>query len=298
MRGISLLKTGCIVLLLALGFVRCSTPELPVARYYDYDKDLPLQDSVKLISDTSGIQLYYLTYRSVHDRKVTGLLSLPEKVSPPVPVVILMHGLGDRKTVDYIEAGNNYLLNAGYAVLRLDICNHGDRHKYDYDFDLIEGYKYWTRDMVAQTVFDLRRAIDFIETRKELDHGRIGYFGFSLGGIIGTVFCGVEKRVKVPVIVLAGGSLNLMFGIKALSKETRDFLSFIDPINFVASVSPRPLLMINAENDEIVPPITSKLLYKKAKNPKKIIWYPSKHRSLPIDKAYPDGIHWFDTYLK
>jgi len=176
-----------------------------------------------------------------------------------------MHGLGDRKTVDYIEAGNQYLLDAGYAVLRLDISNHGDRLKYDYDFDLTDGYRYWTRDLITQTVFDLRRAVDFIQTREELDHQRIGYYGISLGGIIGTIFCSVEERIEVPVIVLAGGNLNLMFGKKALSGDTKNYLSIIDPINYVAKISPRPLLMINAAEDDVVPPITSKLLFKAAK---------------------------------
>ena len=132
--------------------------------------------------------------------------------------------------MDYIEAGNHYLLDAGYAVLRLDISNHGDRIKYDYDFDLTGGYRYWTRDIITQTVYDLRRAVDFINTREELDQDRIGFFGISLGGIIGTIFCSVEERIEVPVIVLAGGNLNLMFGKDALSGDTKDYLSIIDPI--------------------------------------------------------------------
>ena len=279
--------------------ISCSgDKELPVAKYYEYDQELPLLDSVRLITDSADFKLFYLTYRSVHDTKVTGLLTLPGKGEQPFPTIILLHGLGDRKTVDYIEAGNQYMLDAGYAVLRLDISNHGDRFKYDYDFDLTDGYRYWTRDLITQTVFDLRRAVDFIETREELDPDRIGYYGISLGGIIGTIFCSVEERIEVPVIVLAGGSLNLMFGKGALSGDTKDYLSIIDPINYVAKISPRPLLMINAENDDVVPPITSKLLFKAAKDPKEIIWYPAKHHDIPIDKVYPDGIHWFDRYLK
>ena len=283
---------------LFISLVSCGgKPSFPVAGYYDYDHDLPLLDSVRPAGDTADSTVLYLTYRSVHNARVTGLLTLPREGAGPFPVVILMHGLGDRKTVDYVEAGNDYLIDAGYAVLRLDISNHGDRFLYDYDFNLTGGYRYWTRDVISQTVFDLRRAVDFIQTRDELDHERIGYFGISLGGIIGTVFCGVEERVKVPVIVLAGGSLNLMFGMDALSRDTKDYLSIIDPINFVRMISPRPLLMVNAENDDVVPPLTSKLLYKAAKEPKKIIWHPSKHHDLPVDKAYPDGIHWFDEYL-
>ncbi len=298
MRFFKIIRTGLFVTFLSLFFSCGGDKELPVALYYEYDQDLPLLDSLRPLEDSADVRLFYLTYQSVHDKKVTALLSLPKQGEQPYPTIILMHGLGDRKTVDYIEAGEQYLLNAGYAVLRLDISNHGDRFKYAYDFDLTEGYRYWTRDLITQTVFDLRRAVDFIQSREELDPERIGYFGISLGGIIGTIFCSVEERVKVPVIVLAGGQLNLMFGKKALSGDTKNYLSIIDPINYVAEISPRPLLMINAEKDDVVPPITSKLLFKAANKPKEIIWHPSGHHNLPIDKAYPEGIQWFDQYLK
>ena len=271
--------------------------KLPVGKYYEYDRELPLQDSVRLISDTTDHSLYYITFQSIHDAEVTGLLTIPKKGKEPFATILLMHGLGDRKTVDYIEAGNQYFLEAGYAVLRLDVSNHGDRKRNDYEFSFTDGYRYWSRDIITQTVFDLRRAVDFIYTRDELDHERIGYYGISLGGIIGTVFCAVEERLKVPVIALAGGSLNLMFGTDAISSDTKSYLSIIDPINYVKMISPRPLLMINAENDDIVPPITSKLLFKAAKDPKEIIWYPAKHHDIPIDKVYPDGVNWFNEHL-
>ena len=274
-----------------------SREEISVLKYYDYDFSLPLEDSVNLLPDSSGYQLYATNFTSVHNKKVTGLLSVPDNVKQPMPVVILLHGLGDRKTVDYIQAGHDYFAKNGFAVMRIDIANHGARVEHDYEFDLTDGYRYWTRDIISQTVFDLRRTIDFLQTRPEIDAKRIGYFGISLGGVIGTIFCGVDDRVKVPIIALAGGNLSLMFGVDALKDDTKDFFSIIDPINFVEKISPRPLLMINAENDEVINPITSKLLFRKAKDPKKIIWYPSKHRDLPVEKAYPEGVNWFQQYL-
>lgn len=281
-----------------LMFISCGTQQdFPILKYYAYDQDLPLNDSVTLISDTLNHTLSAVAFTSVHNKRVTGLLTIPKKTQSPMPVVILMHGLGDRVTVDYIEAGHQHFVENGYAVLRINIANHGNREEHDYDFSLTDGYRYWTRDIITQTVFDLRRSIDFLATQKEIDAERIGYYGISLGGIIGTVFCGVDERVKVPVIALAGGNLNLMFGMDALSEETLDFMSFIDPINFVEQIHPRPILMINSENDEVVAPVTSKLLYKKAKDPKNIIWYPSKHRDLPIGKAYQDGVEWFQKHL-
>jgi cephalosporin-C deacetylase-like acetyl esterase len=274
-----------------------SKQDFPVQKFYNYDHELPLNDSIQLVSNDDGLKLYSVSFSSVHDKRVTGLLSIPDETKGPLPVIILLHGLGDRKTVDYIEAGYQYFQQSGYAVLRIDIDNHGDRKKYDYDFDLTDGYRYWTRDIITQTVFDLRRSIDFLERRVEIDKDRIGFFGISLGGIIGTIFSGVDKRVKAPVIALAGGNLSLMFGIDAFTEETKDFFSIIDPINFVQEIAPRPLLMINAENDEVIDPLTSKLLFRKAKQPKEIIWYPSKHRDLPIEEAYPAGIEWFQKHL-
>ena len=103
--------------------------------------------------------------------------------------------------------------------------------------------------------------------------------------------------MKVPVIALGGGGMHLMFGMDALSDDTKDYLSMMEPNNFVEKISPRPLLMINAENDDIVPPMMSKLMYKVANDPKEIIWYPAKHHDIPIDKVYPDGIRWFKKYL-
>jgi len=242
-------------------------------------------------------RLYDVTYRSVHNKKVTALLTVPKNATQPLPVIILLHGKGDSKTVDYIEYGNDFFYKNGYAVLRIDFDNHGERIENEFDFDLTGKYKYWSRNIITQTVFDLRRAVDFIELRSELDADKIGFFGISLGGITGVIFCSVEKRVKAPVLALAGGQMNLMFGKNALSSETKDYLSIIEPMNFIKQIAPRPLLMLNAENDEIVLPMMSKLLYNKAENPKNIIWYPAKHHTIPLDKTYQEGLNWFNQYL-
>jgi len=292
-----ILKSLLFALIAFIGSACLSKKEISVTAYYNYDHGFPLDASVKLLSDSSGVALYSVEYTSTHNERVTGLLAMPKEKSGPLPVVILLHGLGDRKTVDYIEAGNSLLTKHGYAVLRIDVANHGDRKVYDYEFDLTDGFKYWTRDIISQTVFDLRRAVDFLETREDIDKDRIGFFGISLGGMIGTVFCGVDKRVAVPVITLAGGNLSLMFGVDAITNEAKEYFSIIDPINFIAQIKPRPLLMINAENDEVIPPITSTLLFKAASEPKKIIWYNSKHRDLPVEEAYLAAIQWFDEKL-
>ncbi len=288
-----------ILLLLTLSFKIASETSkvLPVSIYYEYDRAIPLKDSLSVLIDNDDYILYDLTCNSVHDERVTGLLSIPKNATAPVPIIILMHGLGDHKGVDYVEYGNAFLLKNGYAVLRIDFKEHGERKRDTYKFDLTGDYKYWTRNVISQTVFDLRRSVDFIETRKELDASRIGYYGISLGGITGTIFCGIEDRIKVPVIALAAGQMNLRFKDDASTGDAKNFVSIIEPINFVKQIAPRPFLMLNAKNDEVIPPVMSKLLFDAAENPKEIIWYDAKHRDAPIDIIYADGLNWFNEHL-
>ena len=139
--------------------------EIAIDRYYDYDFNFPLDDSVRVQKETDQYVMHYVTFRSFHDAVVTGLLTIPKNVTVLAPVVIFVHGIGDFKDRDYMELGHQYLVDSSYAVFRIDIANHGDRKTRDYDYDFVKGYRYWTRDVVAQTVFDLRRSIDFLKTR-------------------------------------------------------------------------------------------------------------------------------------
>lgn len=284
-------------LLVALILNGChSSRDFAGTAYYAYDSKAPLNTNASTMGEYGDMH-YEVEFSSTHGQRVTGILSYPEQVGPPVPVVILIHGKGDHKQVDYISAGEQFIRNAGYAVLRIDLYNHGPRKYNEFDFSFDGPARYRSREVITQSVFDLRRAVDFIESREELDHNRIGYFGISLGGIIGTIFSGVDDRIKVPVNALAGGQLNLMFGVKKLSEEHQNYLSVMDPINYVERISPRPLLMINAENDEVIPPETSRILFNKAKEPKKIIWYEARHKTIPLKKTYEEGISWFDKHL-
>ncbi|MBT6764644.1 MAG: hypothetical protein HOA90_08940, partial [Prolixibacteraceae bacterium] len=122
-----------IYLFILVFLISCGNSKLlPVSSFYEYDKKLPLQDSVKLIKETADYKLFYVTFQSVQNKKVTGLLTIPAGHENPLPVIILLHGKGDRKTVDYIEYGNELLYKNGFAVLRIDIINHGDRIENSY----------------------------------------------------------------------------------------------------------------------------------------------------------------------
>jgi eukaryotic-like serine/threonine-protein kinase len=60
------------------------------------------------------------------------------------------------------------------------------------------------RDLVVQWRKDLGRAIDYLETRPDIDGNRLAFYGLSLGGFWGPVLTQVEQRFKASVLVAGG----------------------------------------------------------------------------------------------
>jgi cephalosporin-C deacetylase-like acetyl esterase len=86
----------------------------------------------------------------------------------------------------------------------------------------------------------LGRTIDYIETRKDLDHEKLAYYGVDTGAYLGNILPALEKRIKV--VVLAGAGFYP--GRK---------LPEVDEINFAPRVKV-PVLMINGRYDYFFPP--------------------------------------------
>lgn len=298
--------------------------------FYNYDKTLPLNPKEKFLKETAYSKQYKIIYESTHNEKVPAFFNIPKKGTPPFPCIIVMHGYtGDKSDISIAEP---FTSSAGYATFAIDAQYHGERQitgKDIYGFFMLQN-----RDAIIQTIIDLRRAIDYLETRPEIDASRIGYVGGSMGGIMGALFAGVDERVKVPVLLVGGADWIKMIELShiAPAEEFKKILNLplaeqkkvlkekipgiilnnykqlnlktlieeiapADPIYFADKISPRPLLMQNGLFDELVPPPTNQLLFDLAKEPKHIDWYESGH-GLPMNMTIKRIMWWFDTFLK
>ncbi len=59
-------------------------------------------------------------------------------------------------------------------------------------------------DFQVQLVKDFKRCLDYLETRQDIDTGKLAYYGMSWGGDLGAIIPAVEERLKASVL-LAGG---------------------------------------------------------------------------------------------
>lgn len=282
-----MIKKRILVIIFLLSLVLPAFAEsedlVPVDAFFQYDQRMLLKVKKEVLRETRDYIQYHVTYDSAHDRRVTSLLTIPKFGTPPYPVVIYQHGMSERKEVEHIVKGTEKLIKEGFAVFSIDAEYHGEREKSSPGFLhnlLVKGRVYTFRDMFIQTVIDLRRGIDYLSKERDINKEKIGYIGISMGGIIGIIVSAVDKRIKAPIFLVAGGNFKENMPMIGMLPESVDILPIIDPIYFIDRISPHPILMINGLKDPSMME-GAKDLYKRAGEPKKIVWIDAEHVKLP-----------------
>jgi dienelactone hydrolase len=186
-------------------------------------------------------------------------------------VILLQHGAGGSKSSEYLAVAAAPWVAGGAAVACIDFPLHGERANAKLARFLDPGAPAHRDDALRigfarQAVSDLRRALDALERIDELDAARVAYAGFSLGALVGAVFCALDPRPRAAALALGGGG----FG----PPET-------DPARFVARIAPRPVLFVNARGDQTVPRAVAETLHAAAGEPKEVAWFEGGHTTLP-----------------
>jgi len=71
------------------------------------------------------------------------------------------------------------------------------------------------RDIAIQEVREFRRAIDYTETRPDIDMATLSYYGHSWGGRVGAQVLAIEPRIKLGILNQAGFNLTVHEDISA-----------------------------------------------------------------------------------
>ncbi len=134
------------------------------------------------------------------------------------PVVICLHGTGGSKDDANIKSLLYRFSKLGFMAVAIDARYHGERVK------KTTGHNYYTEAIIQawqnkdtahqqhpfffDTVYDLWRLVDYLVTRPDVDTGRIGMMGISMGGIETWMAASVDTRIKVAVPVIAAQSFK------------------------------------------------------------------------------------------
>src|SRR6185503_19381813 len=158
---------------------RSASARATTASWLAYDASGPL-DVRERASETRGaVRLVDLDYASPHFGRVPAWLALPPTPGKHPGVLFLHHGQGNRATfLDEMVA----LAAEGVVSLSID----GTENRPDYRFAETPFYDVSAaREEKTQLLTDLRRGVDLLVAREEVDPARIGYVGHSLGSTLG-----------------------------------------------------------------------------------------------------------------
>lgn len=213
-------------------------------------------------------------------------ITVPRDLSQKVPVVILLHYWG---AVDYTVEDDlaDLLARRGIASVAMPLPYHITRTpqgKRSGELAILPDPVH-LKGTILQSVSDVQRTVDWIETRPEFDSKRIAIGGTSLGSIIASTAFGVDKRFSAGAFLLAGADLaGILFSSSKVVQVraelirkgySRDSLSqILGPYDAATVNDPsdkRPTLLVTGRFDTIVPPKSSDALAERLGNVRRMI---------------------------
>lgn len=265
---------------------------------FDYDRDIPFDESIDEIDTSDNLwSVEKVSINTAYGERMQVVLFMPKGIEQPYQPVLFWPG-SNAATTGSVDEGIpsemgwnhfDFIMRSGRAVVWPIYDNTYSRGGGETDSWLAVTWPTGTNEYVERLVRwvkDLRRAVDYIETRPEFDTSRIGFYGTSWGGRMAAIVPAVEDRITVA-IAYAGG-------LPAANPRPE-----VDPFNYVTRVT-IPVLMLNGTHDAVED-------YERAQIPMyRLLGSPAEdkdHRTFPTGHAMPRNdviqvaVDWLDKYM-
>ncbi|KAG9456136.1 hypothetical protein H6P81_000644 [Aristolochia fimbriata] len=283
--------------------------------------------------------LYLMTEGGEQGRLPVLILSMKDSGVQKRPAVVFLHS--SYKAKEWLRPLLEAYASRGYVTVAIDSRYHGERasSKTTYLDALVSSWiNADTMPFIFDTVWDLIKLADYLTQREDIDPSRIGITGESLGGMHAwfAAFADPRYAVVAPIIGVQGflwaidnekwqaraDSIKPVFeearinlGKSAMDKDVVEMVwariapglaSEFDSPYTVPAIAPRPLVIINGEQDPRCPlpglniPISrAEKVYNDANCPEKfkVVAQPGiGHQLTP--QMVKEASDWFDRFLK
>jgi len=150
------------------------------------------------------------------------------------------------------------------------------------------------------TVIDIRRLVDWTESRPEIDRKAIGLVGFSHSAIIAPTVAAAEPRIAASVLIMGGALPHRIVahcaGPRMTAVQQRATSAFgwdrdrlegvleplyaaIDPANYPGEIDPESVLIFEAGNDTCIDEVARTALWEAAGRPQRWVINTSHKRA-------------------
>jgi dipeptidyl aminopeptidase/acylaminoacyl peptidase len=229
---------------------------------------------------------------------IVGEIFYPPQVQGLRPALCLCHGIPATKPVvpdsGYAELAQRFALE-GFVTCAFNFRGTGESGG---NLDLLG----WTRDLDA--------IITCLIQINCVDKSRIFLMGFSGGAAASAYVAAHDERISALVLCACPAEFStlrldrlydqcLTIGtIRDINPpfsldEWRNHFLEVNPINWVDRISPRPILILHGDKDELIEVAHARRLFDKSREPKQLVLIPGgEHRLRVSETAMDTALAW------
>jgi uncharacterized protein len=245
----------------------------------------------------------------VDNLRLPGEVYFPENSKRPCPALCLCHGIPSGQPGSSDDTGYpglaEHFCAAGFVTLIFSFRGAGQAEG---NLDMLG----WTRDLEA--------AIDYLASLQEVDKSRLCLLGSSAGAAVSVYVTANDPRVSSLVTLACPAEFGFLTDKQRAEATIDNFRSIgvirdadfppsvdkwldgfhtVSPLKWIDKISPRPLLLIHGDKDDLVPVEHARKLFERAGEPKKLVIIPGAgHRLRLEEKAVNTALDWLTATAK
>lgn len=215
----------------------------------------PMDLQVTNLLEREGYVVENIHFQPWPGAYVAGNLYRPAVVEEPLPAVLYLCGHSKGKVNPPYQANPRWFGSHGYVALVLDPIQLGECQGYHAGTYNKGRWDWYSRGYTpaGTEVWNAMRALDYLQTRDDVDGERMGVTGLSGGGVISWCLGAADERVKCVVPVCQTGSIEHIVTDRATDGHC-DCAFFINYYRWCqpdigALIAPRPLLVAAGTED-------------------------------------------------
>jgi cephalosporin-C deacetylase-like acetyl esterase len=273
----------------------CALLQTPAAApSFDYDRTKPLD----VQSAPAAVSVRQLTYAQMDGARNGATLVLPPaSIQAPHPAILFLHWYEPpRPTSNRTEFLAEAVELAASGAVSLLIDTPWTAESWFPKRDSAKDYEF-----TIQQAKDFRRAIDVLLAQPGIDRTRVAVVGHDFGAMWGALAVAADARVTHFVYMAGTRSFTdwYLFTPKREGAEREAFvakLAPLDPINYLAKIAPRPVLLQFATKDPFVKNEAATAMADAITGPKTVKSYEFEHEL--TYQARLDRLAWIKDQFK
>jgi len=218
----------------------------------------PLRATVTGVLERDGYVVEKVHFQSLPGVYVIGNLYRPARVSERLPAVLYLCGHNsDGKAHLAYQANPRWFAEHGYIALVLDPIQVGESRGLHHGTYYEGRWDWYSRGYtpLGTEVWNAMRALDYLETRPDVDAGRLGATGLSGGGVVSWSLAAADERIKVVAPVCQTGSVENVVVDRGIDGHC-DCAFWINHYRWCwpdlgALIAPRALLIASGTEDNL-----------------------------------------------